>query len=214
MVAVFARAACFNAIGQFSRAIEDYNVALLKDQSVTAASPSKLAGTPNGKSFSGNSLLSSPNASGASQRRLQRSSSFDPLRSDDSRGTERERERERGKAEWEGGQHLTHHSPRLPLTSNSAQGGGGGGQHQERRPSMTHLASPPRANATPLESEDDNSTVISGVTFMSSPTEESLGPSLWDTWAMRAVLCPRGMTVGACGARRVGVGTDAAARLL
>ena len=26
------RAACFNSIGQFSRAIEDYNVALLKDQ--------------------------------------------------------------------------------------------------------------------------------------------------------------------------------------
>lgn len=32
--AAFARAACFNTIGQFSRAIEDYNVALLKDQVV------------------------------------------------------------------------------------------------------------------------------------------------------------------------------------
>lgn len=32
--ASFARAACFNTIGQFSRAIEDYNTALLQDQSV------------------------------------------------------------------------------------------------------------------------------------------------------------------------------------
>jgi tetratricopeptide (TPR) repeat protein len=30
--AAFARAACYNAIGQFSRAIEDYNFALVKDQ--------------------------------------------------------------------------------------------------------------------------------------------------------------------------------------
>lgn len=31
--ALFARAACYNTIGQFSAAIEDYNIALLKDQS-------------------------------------------------------------------------------------------------------------------------------------------------------------------------------------
>lgn len=30
--AAFARAACYNAVGQFSRAIEDYNFALLRDQ--------------------------------------------------------------------------------------------------------------------------------------------------------------------------------------
>jgi tetratricopeptide (TPR) repeat protein len=42
--ALFARAACYNTIGQFSAAIEDYNIALLKDQSqnlLRAASPEK-----------------------------------------------------------------------------------------------------------------------------------------------------------------------------
>ena len=35
--AAFARAACYNTIGQFSRAIEDYNFALLKDETLKAA---------------------------------------------------------------------------------------------------------------------------------------------------------------------------------
>lgn len=40
--ALFARAACYNTIGQFSAAIEDYNIALLKDhsQNVSRANPS------------------------------------------------------------------------------------------------------------------------------------------------------------------------------
>ena len=41
--AAFARAACYNTIGQFSRAIEDYNFALLKDETLKAAGG---AGTP------------------------------------------------------------------------------------------------------------------------------------------------------------------------
>lgn len=44
--ALFARAACYNTIGQFSAAIEDYNIALLKDQSQsqqrTNSSPEKI----------------------------------------------------------------------------------------------------------------------------------------------------------------------------
>eukprot|EP01034_Spumella_vulgaris_P025424 gene25424-31884_t len=38
--AAFARAACFNTIGQFSRAIEDYNFALLKDTQMPSTSTS------------------------------------------------------------------------------------------------------------------------------------------------------------------------------
>ena len=46
--AAFSRAACYNTIGQFSRAIEDYNTALLKDQSIVSMSGSR-PGTPNTK---------------------------------------------------------------------------------------------------------------------------------------------------------------------
>ena len=46
--AAFARAACYNAMGQFSMAIEGYNSALLKDQSIgTPTRPE----TPNRKSL-------------------------------------------------------------------------------------------------------------------------------------------------------------------
>lgn len=46
--AAFARAACYNTIGQFSKAIEDYNVALLKDQ----RSSSNIRKTARSTSFS------------------------------------------------------------------------------------------------------------------------------------------------------------------
>ena len=50
--AAYARAACYNSKGQFSKAIEDYNIALMKDQE-KAESGGRVAGTAGGKSGHG-----------------------------------------------------------------------------------------------------------------------------------------------------------------
>jgi tetratricopeptide (TPR) repeat protein len=72
--ALFARAACYNTVGQFSAAIEDYNIALLKDHSRVSASgdrsPDKRRpGTPGNSSasgYGGSSSQFSPDAVGSS----------------------------------------------------------------------------------------------------------------------------------------------------
>lgn len=177
--AAFARAASYNTIGQFSQAIEDYNTALLQDQG--AMTPSRPS-TPNAKP--GGSHRHSPPSSG---RERYRGPNFHqgtsspaaelavPFQtSDSSRG---HMNRPRGGADTGTGSSIQREPNRqLPLGSPpiSPQRGvqrGGGLALSAHRVGMDRedgfVPSPPGRQQRP-ESEDDNSTVISGITFMSN----------------------------------------------
>ena len=138
--ASFARAACYNTIGHFSKAIEDYNTALLKDQSIVTATNSR-SNTPNSK-------VLSPHYGSVEDRYLEsngkrlgmRSSSIDFSSTPNARS---------------------------PAALMSTSGGSAAMRAGNTKHSENSLPSPPMPRLR-LESEDDNSTVISGITFMSN----------------------------------------------
>lgn len=180
--ASFARAACYNTIGQFSNAIEDYNMALLQDQSAVTSGRTT---TPISKSGGHHSQ----NPSSGSQHRPQ---SQQKRRGEDNRhglgqGTHspaaelvpptniRETNPSSRKVRPQealgsfGERGLNGHD-HAPLGSPSLGGGSrgvSGGVAATRREMDTNFMSSPPSRVRP-ESEDDNSTVISGITFMSN----------------------------------------------
>ena len=140
--AAFARAACFNTIGQFSKAIEDYNVALLKDQVVSSSSR---PGTPNPKIASHHK-----DSSGRRPRSLSSSSINDYCQEESSNALSARRLTPTRDMQKSPAADLRWYSP----PSRAASG-------------LLDTTSPV-LNRSRNESEDDVSTVISGITFMSN----------------------------------------------
>eukprot|EP00603_Paraphysomonas_imperforata_P000186 CAMPEP_0114424938 /NCGR_PEP_ID=MMETSP0103-20121206/6962_1 /TAXON_ID=37642 ORGANISM="Paraphysomonas imperforata, Strain PA2" /NCGR_SAMPLE_ID=MMETSP0103 /ASSEMBLY_ACC=CAM_ASM_000201 /LENGTH=1014 /DNA_ID=CAMNT_0001593727 /DNA_START=244 /DNA_END=3288 /DNA_ORIENTATION=- len=179
--AAFARAASYNTIGQFSQAIEDYNTALLQDQS--AVTPSRPT-TPIPKPAASHRLT--PSSSGRERYRgpdVDQGTSSPaaelgvPFHTSDSSRVHQNRPRRGGAEIGTGTGSATQREPsrQPPLGSPpfSPQRGvqqGGRQAFSTQRDGVDRvdslLPSPP--GRVRHESEDDNSTVISGITFMSN----------------------------------------------
>lgn len=188
--AAFARAACYNTIGQFSRAIEDYNTALLKDQSAATSSRST-APSPSPRVRKSVADRDRDRDRGMVPVLLPRSAAevAPPLHTSADSPSASSSSRSGRKQSWgtprtggEPSQHPPMHSPPSRAAAAAVAGRGGlqrQGQVEDLHVGMGHfpVSTPPSGGRWRQDSEDDNdnSTVMSGITFMSRGYLDSPG---------------------------------------